>query len=804
MTMLNRFLFLFVVFPSLLFSQSYKISGRVYDVDREMISHFIVIDQNNQDNLYISNNKDGKYEIKIETTNKAMAGIRFEADGYTPFEVNFSRLVEDIYLDVVMTKTRDLDSVTVSAQAASRTISMFVDVFDLRRRSYLLDSSIESMISFQSGVSSTNELSSQYLVRGGNFDENIIYVNGVEMYRPLLIRTAQQEGLSFINPNMVQKVAFSSGGFAAEYGDKMSSVLDVVYKQPAKFEGSVSMSNLENGIYIGNSTKRFSQMSSIRHKTTESQLKTTDTKAEYKPVFLDFQTYITFKASERVAINLFGNHSNNSYQFTPQTRSTSFGTLDNVRNFKIYFNGWENDYFRTTQAAMNVNFNVSDKMNWIFTGSIVSSQEEERYDIDGSYRLTENFIDGVASSADNLLGVGGYVQHARNKLDVDIYKLSHQGNYAAGKHFIKWGLSVQKERIKDKVKEWEMRDSIGYSLPWNGEFVNVFSNLKSNNQLNSTRFSGFLQDRYQISTSSGLFGVTAGVRASYWDFNEEFLVSPRLSFTFIPTSMDYLTFRLAGGMYYQAPFYKEYQRIVNEGGNNVICPNRDIKSQKSIHYIVGGDYNFRVGVKSFKLSSEMFYKQLSDLIPYTVNNVKIRYSGVNEGKGYIGGMDVKLHGDFVEGTSNWISLSLMKTQQEVNGIKSPLPTDQLYNATLFLQDYMPGYDRLKMNIKGSITQGLPTLPPHSTFEKGYFRSTPYKRLDFGLTWELLGEDYKIRRTNAFWGAFKNIWLGADIYNVFDFKNINTYYWVTDVLNNQYAVPNYLTGRQLNIKLLADF
>ncbi|WP_165041198.1 TonB-dependent receptor [Dysgonomonas sp. ZJ709] len=786
------------------FAQSVKISGVVYDANKKPLSHVSVSSKDiGQTNGTFTTNK-GEYSLNIIT--KDSVKIIFSSIGFQTIYLTIPPLTEDINLNVIMKDAdQNLESVVINADGKSRMLNMTVDVFDPKRRSYLLDSSIESLLFSFSGVSSTNELSSQYLVRGGNFDENVIYVNGVEIHRPLLIRSGQQEGLSFINPNMVQSVAFSSGGYNAEYGDRMSSVLDVQYKKPQRFEGSVGASLMDGSVYIGNATNTFSQMTSVRYKNTRSVLNTTDTRAEYDPSFLDLQSYMTYSLSPKWDISFLGNYSRNAYQFTPQTRSTNFGTVERLRNFKVFFDGWEDDKFITYQGALTLKGKINDNLELGIMSSAFSSDEHERFDIEGRYRLTEiNTLDGSDSETNNLLGIGTYHNHARNKLDIDVYNITHFGSLKLDKHLIKWGLSFQQEQIKDRISEWEMRDSTGYSLPNDGITVNMFSNLKSNNKVNSTRISGYLQERYQFNTDRGLFTLNAGLRASYWDFNNELLVSPRLALLFIPAANENFTFRLAGGAYYQAPFYREYQQVVDVEGNNVIVPNKDIKSQKSQHFILGSDYHFKSGERAFKFSSELFYKRLSDVIPYTIDNVRVRYSGENEGTGYITGIDMQLYGEFVTGTSSWISLSLMKTRQDINGIKTPLPTDQRYNISVYLQDYFPGYDRIKMSFRGAFSDGLPFAAPNKSFSDGYFRAPAYKRADIGFSWEILGENYAIRNKNSFCKVFKNVWLGLDVFNLFDIKNVNTYYWITDVYSNQYAIPNYLTGRQLNIRLLADF
>jgi hypothetical protein len=795
-----------ILFSFTLYAQRIIISGTVKDQYGKPINGVTVAQANSSNGTFT--NDAGKYSIRIPKSRPAT--ITFSCIGYQQVNqaVNYSANTE---LNITMVQdTNVLDSVNIEGR--KRQTNTFEQIGNIRSRTRFMPNAsggaVESLISTFGGVSATNELSSQYSVRGGNFDENIIYVNGMEIYRPLLVRSGQQEGLSFINPNMVQTVNFSTGGYSAEYGDKMSSVLDIIYKTPSRFEASAEASLLGGSAYIGSSTGRFSQMTSVRYKTNESLLSTTDTKAEYDPSFLDLQSYITFALSSNWQISFLGNVSNNIYKFTPQSRETKFGTLSNVRNFKVYFDGWEKDKFLTYHGAISLKGKIGDNLELGIMGAAFSSDEYERYDISGSYTLTENYSgnnNNNASEEEGLLGIGSYHEHARNKLDANIYTASHFGSIKIDKHLLKWGLTFQKEEVKDKIKEWVTRDSAGYILPDNGQAGNIYSNITSDNKANSTRLSGYLQDSYRFNTNIGLFVLNAGVRASYWSFNEEFLFSPRGSLAFIPEAADQLTLRFASGIYYQAPFYKEMQRIVRDAnGNNIIELNKDIKSQKSIHFLLGGDVAFKAVDRPFKFSTDIYYKKLSDLIPYTVNNVKIRYTGENIAKGYTAGIDFKLYGEFVEGVDSWISLSLMKTQQDIDGIKTPLPTDQRYNVSVYFQDYMPGYERLRMVLTGSFSQGLPTNAPYRGLEEGYYRLPAYKRVDIGLSWQILGEDFDIRNRSSFCKAFKNIWLGADLFNVFDINNTNTFYWISDVYNNQYAIPNYLTGRQFNVKLIAEF
>ncbi|MBK5722498.1 carboxypeptidase-like regulatory domain-containing protein [Dysgonomonas sp. Marseille-P4677] len=800
----KNFLFLLLLISISTYAQKVKIAGVVTDSKHYPISFVSVVQANSLNGVYTNNQ--GFYEL--QAASKDSIKIIFSSVGYKKHIYILPDLSEDVILDVVLQEEdKVLNTVVIEGQRTVTTVIERVDYLATKRASNPWRS-IEALLATMGGVSSTNELSSQYSVRGGNFDENIVYVNGIEIYRPFLVRSAQQEGLSFINPNMVQTVGFSAGGYSAEYGDKMSSVLDITYKKPKRFEGAASASLLGGDIYIGSSTDRFSQVTGFRYKTLRSLLGTSDTKAEYDPSFLDFQTYITYSLSSGWNASFLGNYSQNTYKFTPTTRETSFGTLMTPRTFKVYFDGWENDKFLTYQAALTINGKLNDNFNIGFTASAFSSDEQERYDIEGSYLLKETDLTGEGYENKTVLGVGTYHDHARNKLKSNVYTFSHFGNLRIDKNLIKWSLSYQKEEISDKIKEWEMRDSAGYSLPSNGKEVNLYSNLKSDNRIIPSRISGYIQDTYTFETGEGLFILNAGLRGSYWSFNKEFIVSPRGALAFVPAGIENLSFRIAGGVYYQAPFYKEFQHVLSINGNNIVELNKDIKSQKSVHLVLGSDYYLggdkEQNIPPYKLSGEIYYKKLSDLVPYTVNNVKIRYSGENESKGYSMGVDVKLYGEFIPGADSWVSISLMKAQQKIEGVDVPLPTDQRFNLALFYQDYFPGYERLKMSLRGLWSQGLPVSAPHKGYESGYFRTPAYKRIDLGFSWLILGEDFSIRNKNSGLKAFRNIWLGLDVFNLFDMQNTNTYYWVTDVYNQQYAVPNYLTGRQLNVKLLAEF
>ena len=685
---------------------------------------------------------------------------------------------------------------------------------------------IESYLITFAGVSSNNELSSQYNVRGGNFDENAVYVNGIEVYRPLLIRAGQQEGLSFINPDMVQNVSFSAGGFDAKYGDKMSSVLDIQYKKPTEFEASASASLLGASAYIGTASDKFTMMHGFRYKTNAYLLGTLDTKAEYNPAFFDYQTYMTYQLNPKYELTFLGNFSQNSYQFIPQTRETTFGTYSTGRKLTIYFEGQEQDLFRTSFGAMTLNFKPIKGMKLSLMASSFYTNESETYDILGDYVLSEVKVDpDPTKQTGGSLGVGRYQQHARNMLDAYVSNFSHLGEYEKGRHSMKWGVTIQNEKISDKIGEWEMRDSAGYSLPVSAKQVNLYYNLKSDTTLNSWRSTAFFQDTYKWNTTAGAFSITGGLRANYWTFNHELLVSPRFALSYLPHWKSDFSFRFATGVYYQAPFYKEIRDTVTDAlGNVKVQLNNHIKAERSLHFVLGGDYYFRAWGRPFKFTTEAYLKLADRVISYSVDNVQIIYSGKNDAKAYTAGTDFKLYGELVPGADSWINLSLMNSKQDIIGDSYishtydsngniltstkvypgwvPSPSEQRYTFSMLFQDYLPNNPKYKMQLKFIWSDGLPFGPPNNIEYRTAFRSPAYRRVDIGASRVLVNGTDKMM--NKSWlKHVKNIWLNVEVFNLLDFQNVNSYYWVTDISNHKLAVPNYLTGRQLNLKVMVD-
>ncbi len=668
--------------------------------------------------------------------------------------------------------------------------------------------SVESMLSTLAGVNSNNEMSSQYSVRGGTYDENSVYINGIEVYRPQLITSGQQEGLSVINPNMVGAIGFSTGGFGVEYGDKMSSALDITYKEPEAFEASLSASLMGASASLGTSSRRFSQLHGVRYKRAASLLSSMETKGEYDPNFFDYQTNLTYKFSKKLKASFLGNIAINNYKFTPVNRTTNFGTSTDAKQFKVFFDGGEKDRFETYFGALNLTYEHSRSTAFSLLASGYLTNELVAYDISGEYWLDQAGTTGGGDSDNAIggeLGVGRYHEHARNRLKISMLSIGLQGHTSIRRHNLTYGLGVHAQKIMERSREWELRDSAGYTLPSDGTNIRMIYNLTSRHDLSTTRMAAYLADSYRFNTSAGYFAINAGLRLSYWDFNKEFLISPRANVAFVPERNNNLTFRFATGLYYQQPFYKEFRRPDEDAeGNTVITLNDRIKSQQSIHFILGGYYTFRAFGRPFKLSAEAYYKKLNKLIPYEVDNLKVTYAGENQTHGYTTGLDLKLFGQFVPGTDSWVSFSVMKTGEVLNGITVPRPTDQRYSLAVYFTDYFPKFPKLKFSLRGILSDGLPVTAPHSSRDKGYFRTPAYKRVDVGLHYALLSPPDETSSLTGIRKWCKSIWLGLDVFNLLDISNVSSYYWVTDVNSIQYAVPNYLTRRQFNITLSIDF
>lgn len=781
-----------------------KLHGKVIDTDNEPLEFATVRIAGTA--VGTNTGLDGGYSLSV--AEQDTIEVVFTCIGYREEKRKLFNAKGDVTLNMRMQRTsKELQEVEVAEYRKQTGSIQKIDADAYMLAPDVSGGSVESLLTTMAGVNSSNEMSSQYSVRGGTYDENSVYINGIEVYRPQLISSGQQEGLSIINPDMVDAVGFSTGGFTVEYGDKMSSVLDITYREPEAFEGSVSASLMGGSIAIGQGSKKFSQLHGVRYKSNASLLSSMEEKGEYDPKYFDYQTHLIYRLSPKWKLSFLGNISINNYKFIPESRTTNFGTSTDAKQFKVYFDGMEKDKFETYFGALSLNYRHSKTTDFTFLASGYLTNELVSYDISGEYWLDQAGTTGGESgeSIGGELGVGRYHEHARNRLKASVFALALKGNTAIQRHNITYGVNFNHENIYDRTREWEMRDSAGYTLPSNGQQVQMIYTLTSRQDISTNRFAAFVQDTYKVNTSKGLLSLNAGVRLSYWDFNKELLVSPRVNVGFVPESNSHWAFRFATGLYYQSPFYKEYRMPVDGTNNNqTIVLNENIKSQRSFHLILGSDYTFRAMDRPFKLTAEAYYKALSNLIPYEIDNLKIVYSGINQSKGFTAGLDLKLFGQFVPGTDSWISFSLMKTQETLNGVNVPRPTDQRYSFALYFTDYFPKFPKLKFSLRGIFSDGLPTTAPHTTRDQGYFRAPAYKRVDVGLSYGLLTPLKDGESRDGFWRHFKSIWLGVDVFNLLDISNVSSYYWVTDVNDIQYAVPNYLTRRQLNVRLTIDF
>ena len=814
---MKRILFIILFLLLQISSIGQTIEGKITDFNLNPLAavNISIIDQSGG---LISDN-DGFYKVNIKANRSYV--IAFSFIGYKTEKIRVPMLKkgQKYTLNISLEESNTLlDDIIVKDQKSrknnlSRIKTKHVEVIPGS------GGGIESVLKTLPGVSSANELSSQYSVRGGNFDENLVYVNGIEVYRPFLIHSGQQEGLSFVNTDLVGSILFSAGGFSAKYGDKMSSVLDIKYKQPKKIASSLSLSLLGGSAHLEGISKnrRLSYLLGFRHKSNQYLLSSLDTEAEYVPRFSDLQTYLNYKINTNWDISLLTNISKNQYQMIPQDRNTDFGTFNEALRLTVFFEGQELDKYETYFGALSTRFNPNTKVQLELTGSAFQTFEQENFDILGEYWLyqldnnlgSDNFGD-VAFDR----GVGKYINHARNSLDARVINFSHKGNYNDKDISLVWGLKFQNEDINDRISEWTLIDSAGFTLPHPYDSIGSTSNsnqqvlmneiLKTDINISSTRQSGYLEYSQDLNN----FSLNTGTRSSYWSYNEELLVSPRVSLAYAPYWEKDVVFRLASGIYYQSPFYKELRYPDGRLNNN-------IESQKSTHYVIGSDYLFYKWGRPFKWITELYYKKLDNLIPYKVDNVRIQYLAENNSKGYATGVDFKINGEFVSGVESWASLSIMQTEEDIIGDSYidengntvepgyiPRPTDQRVNFSLFFQDYIPGNLNYKMHLNMIYGSGLPFGPPKSEKYEDILRIPDYRRVDIGFS-AILKSENKRSRMN-FMNVFNSAWLSVEVFNLLDINNTISYLWVSDIGGRQYAVPNYLTRRQVNLKLILRF
>ena len=773
-------------------------------------------------------NKNGYYELLLDEADTVV--LNYSMIGYISVQQRIIDLRDVININVQMlTDEQLLTEIEVRGIKRTQGTMDRIDANTLRVMPDAAGGNIESLLVTFAGVSQTNELSSQYNVRGGSFDENSVYVNGIEIHRPLLIRSGQQEGLSFVNPEMVENVHFSAGGYSAKYGDKMSSVLDISYKRPTAFEASLSASLLGANVYVGHGDSTYSQMHGFRYKTSKYMLGGLATAGNYQPTYLDYQTFITWKINSRKSkdksrkpwtMSFLGNVSQNDYRFTPDSLSESFGGQD-AKNLTIYYEGQEKDKFLTAFAALSAKGKVSKEVELGFDLSGFYTYERENFDITGQYVLSNAPADGSSNSGaarpqseqidpsatTEVLGTGIFHQHARNSLEAYVITMAHNGSWTHDANTLTWGVSAQAEHISDRISEWEWRDSAGYSMPDNGHTMELFYALRGDSAMTSARLQAYIQNEHKWNTNAGQWILTVGGRLQWWSWNNEVLPSPRASVEWIPGWKRDFCFRLATGLYYQAPFYKELRDTVTDAlGVTRIRLNRDLKAQRSVHVVLGGDYYFRAWGRPFKFTAEGYYKYIDRMESYTVDNVRVRYSGKNDSEGYAAGLDLKLYGELVPGADSWISFSTMTARQRsvqqssVSHQWIPSPTEQRWNFTMLFQDYIPRLPQLKFHLKMQFAEGQPFYAPRNT--QAWGRMPAYKRIDLGATYVFNAQTAKFMRKSS--AKHVKQWaLQFEVFNLVGWRNVNSYFWVSDAYGQQWASPNYLTGRRYNFKVTVD-
>ncbi|ATV39049.1 TonB-dependent receptor [Prevotella intermedia] len=784
-------LFLCLLYAGNAMGQSFTLQGKVSDQDGNPIELASIMVAS-QGKITMSNLK-GEFSMQLQSEDSVK--VRFSMLGYKSKVRVLRRPQGKQTLQIQLSSDNEMQEVVVQAKVQQHGTTEEIKVEATKRNPSVSGNVVEEILQTQAGVSTHSELSSQYNVRGGTFDENSVYINNVEVYRPFLVRSGQQEGLSVINADLVESVGFSTGGFEAKYGDKMSSALDITYKRPKRTEGSITASMLGANGYLGIATKKLTWTNGLRYKTNKYLLGSLETKGEYNPSFLDYQTYLSWQPSKRWQVDFIGNISENNYNFEPKDRETKFGTLKNVKSFKVYFDGKEKDLFRTFFGSLSITNHLTPRTDISLIASAFSTKEQQRYDIQGQYWLTQT------ETSENL-GVGTYMQHSRDYLKANVRSLKLMMQQRAGNHRVEGALTYKIEKIEENSAEYEYRDSAGYNIPHTGETLDMIYSMRARNNLDAKRIEAYLQDTWNFKSNDSvptLYRLNYGVRYAHWDFNGESIVSPRASLNITPGWNRNLSFRVAAGLYYQAPFYKELRDTTMINGVTYALLNKKIRSQRSIHALASMSYRFSMMNRPFKFTAEAYYKAISRLVPYSVDNVKVTYYGDNETSGHAAGLDLKLFGEFVPGADSWLTLSVMNTSMKLNGKNVPLPTDQRFALNLFFTDYFPGSTRWRMSLKLAYADGLPFSAPHQELTSTPFRAPAYKRADIGMSYRLFDNQDGSRSS-----IFRNVWLGLDCLNLFGINNVNSYYWITDISGQQYAVPNYLTGRQINAKISVEF
>jgi hypothetical protein len=795
---------LFIEQDCLSFQQT-LVKGAVKDSTGFPVENVSVFIQSLNKGVYTD--KNGSYSFTVPSYAKEYI-ITFSCIGYKTENRTFVCDKNELTLNIILhLSTGSIGEVSINP--ARNMLGATLVLIPIRDISLMpsASGSFETILKTMPGVSSNNELSSQYSVRGGNYDENLVYVNDVEIFRPFLIRSGQQEGLSFINPDLTSSVHFSSGGFSASYGDKMSSVLDITYKKPKSKKGSVSLGLLTSSAYLEGISKsgKLSWIAGVRYKSSRLMLKTLDSKGDYQPVFADIQSLISYKTGKNSSLSLLSTYSSNTYNYIPQSRTSTFGNEAQAYQLYVLFSGGEKDRYETWNSVLTWEFTGKKNIIHKLLFSAFSTNEKESFDIRGMYSLSnldkesgsENFTDSIMN-----IGIGSWLSHARNKLSANILSAAYRGEKGWGEFRLSWGFRIRNDIFNDKIKEWTIVDSAGYSVPLSSNNLKVASLISAENNLNYSLIDSYIESEKTFQVGSHQIQVIAGLRGLYNSFTDETLLSPRISSRL--KMSDKVALWLAGGLYFQQPFYREMR--YPDG-----TLNRSIKSQKSFHTVVGMTYDFYAWARPFRLTTELYNKRLSNIIPYRLDNVRLTYAGENSAEGYSRGIDIRLNGEFVPGAESWVSFSIMDSRLRIPSLiegKFPSPSDQTFGVNVFFQDYLPGNPTWRAHINIAFATGIPIISPYNDRYDQYHRLPSYRRVDIGFTKVIKSKN----PTNPEKGNLKffdEIVAGVEVFNLLDINNTISYLWIRTINNlsgqmRQFAVPNYLTGRSLNFKVSASF
>jgi len=784
--------------PLFAFSQTAIVTGVITSEDGSPLPFANVYEEQNHNNA-VQTDVDGSYKLTMKPGDSCT--VVFSTAGYKK-RVRTVKLAANQVLRLdqkLETETTNIKEVLVVNKRERESNMTRINPTLVQSMPGIGLGSVETGIKTLPGVVSRNEFSSQYNVRGGNFDENLVYVNDIMIYRPILIRSGQQEGMSFINPDMVGSITFSSGGFGSEYGDRMSSVLDVAYRKPVDFGATVSVSLLgaSGEVESVSKNKKFTQISGIRYKNNGLILKTLDEKGEYHPRFGDFQTQMTYQWSEKSQIGFLGYFAVNDYQFVPKTKTVTYG-YPLTYQMDMFFDGNERDQYTSAVGALWNEWKLSSNARIKGILSTFTSNENENYDIISSYRLGEVVSATGSSEKDSAINLtaGSYFKHARNDLQARIIDASVVGEFERGISTINTGVSVQSHSVDMDINEWVYVDSAGYNMPYSDTSIDLGGTMYNRIRYDAVEVSAFAQNTWRLQLGDNLFSVNAGLRGSYKNTSEQYLASPRVKLSFKPDWKANMQFRIAWGFYYQPAAFKEM--LASDG-----IFYEKTKAQKSIHYLIGGDYYMRMWERPFKLTVEAYYKDLINIIPYVVDNVRIQYDPTKTAKGYARGIDAKLNGEFVKGIDSWISISYLKTMEDIEGDGLGLirrPSDQRLNLGLFLQDYLPWDNSIKMYITFYHSSKVPTSPPVQKYGVESHTYLPsYQRVDLGISKQILSDKSDGEATKRF---LSSLWASLEVLNVYDKKNVSSIFWVKDVEGAYYPTPNYLTGILFNVKITA--